>query len=284
MMADGARVAGVGHRDDADAHVPRLLHGHLHRLGAEYDGQAFVGVYVRDGGRVADHLYVRPGVQRAGRVPLDVGSQHVRDAVGLDATQVRRDKHLGAQRGVIGLHSHLLEDGRHGLSERVVCDPDLVILRDLESLKHLHSPWLSCGGVGSSWAMLGLGGLAVNGQNTGLLLVASVFTPSLCSGGLAPILSGSEHLSLFSVAPSPSPFAGSISRCALYHVPSAARRLPDGVQRASARSQIGSRNWSPKLANGGVNLPVWGLCGAAFWHRIGIETVAVTIAAAPQNS
>ena len=53
--------------------------------------------------------------------------------------QVGGHKDLRAQRGVLGGHAHLLEDGRHGPAEIVGRDAHLVFSRHLETFEH-HNP------------------------------------------------------------------------------------------------------------------------------------------------
>jgi hypothetical protein len=49
-VADRAEVAAVEHRDDTDADAPGLLDRQPHRLGADHDAQAPLGVDHRRAG------------------------------------------------------------------------------------------------------------------------------------------------------------------------------------------------------------------------------------------
>ena len=134
-VADGAEVAGVVHGDHADADGARLLDGQPHRLRSDDDAEPPLAVDHRGGGRLPHDAPSRPRIELAGPVVADVGAQHVRHAVRLDAAQVGHRQHVRRIRGVVRAHAELLEDLGDRPSQRRFRDEDLVLLGYLEALE-----------------------------------------------------------------------------------------------------------------------------------------------------
>ena len=105
---------------------PRLLDGDLHRLSAQEDAEPAGRVDRGRRGRLPDYAPLGARRQLAFPVLLDVGAEHVRHAVRLDAPQVGHGQDVCALGRRFGRLAHTLEYGRHRLPERLLRDADLV--------------------------------------------------------------------------------------------------------------------------------------------------------------
>jgi len=135
-VADRAEVAAVEHGHDADAHAPRLLDRQSHRLGTDRDPQAPLGVDHRRPRRLAGDPPAWTRVELAGLVVADIGAEHVRHAVRLDAAQIGHREHVRPLGGILGCQTELLEDLGHGAAQRRLRDHHLVFRGNLEALEN----------------------------------------------------------------------------------------------------------------------------------------------------
>ena len=113
VVADSPGVAGVEDRDYPDPHPARLVHGHPHQPRPEDGDQPVVGI---DGGsprRLPYGADIRPRIEAAARVLLDVVPEHVGHAVRLDAPEVAGYQCIGALDGFLVRDADPLEQGRY---------------------------------------------------------------------------------------------------------------------------------------------------------------------------
>ena len=94
----------------------------------------------RRGLRLATGRDLGARFERAVPISGDVGAEHVRDAVRLDAAQVVEHQHVGREGRVILGEAHRLEDGVRGVAHLWFGDDDLIGLGDFESLEHGRPP------------------------------------------------------------------------------------------------------------------------------------------------
>ena len=140
VIGDHPQVAAVADRDDANANVPCLLNGDLHRLRADDDAKSAIGVDARGGRSLSQDFPVSGRGDFFLFETLNVAPQRIGDPVALHTAQVCSDQDVRRPLRVFFGNAALEKDRQHNLPQVTLCNSYGVQVRDFQSLDHPVPP------------------------------------------------------------------------------------------------------------------------------------------------